>query len=183
MRLTVAALVMLALLAAAPAAAQDVWRWVDENGTVHFSDKPREGAERVRVRAVQGYESGVTATPQARDATAPLEEGDDPVNPYRSVRIVAPEHDGAVWATGGGLTVLVEVQPALRSGDRIQLQLNGEVVLGTPVASTSIQITGLIRGPHTLQASIIAADGQVLLFSEDVNFNVLQASIHAPQRR
>ncbi len=176
-----AVFMLLALLAAAPAVAQDVYRWVDANGTVHYSDKPRDGAERVQIRSVQGYESGTTANPTASDPAAVQEEPEGPY--YTAVRIVSPENDGAVWATGGGMTVQVEVQPALRPGDKIQLTLNGDIVPGTPVANTSITLSGLIRGAYTVQAAVVGPSQQIFIFSDDVNFNVLQASIHSPQRR
>lgn len=176
-------LVILALaLGAAPALAQEVYRWVDENGVVHYSDQPREGAERVQIAPPQSYESQARAQPQGRDPDAP-EETDEDAFQYESIRIVAPEDDGAVWATGGGMTVVVEVQPALRAGDRVALSLNGEAVPGTPVANTRITVNGLIRGTHILQASVIGADGQMKIFSTDVTFHVLQASINSPQRR
>lgn len=178
---TLLAIVLFTLLGAAPALAQDVYRWVDENGVVHYSDQPREGAERVQIATPQSYESQAQARPQGRDPDAP-EETDDEFQ-YESIRITSPEEDGAVWATGGGMTVVVEVQPALRPGDRIGLSLNGEAVPGTPVANTRITVNGLIRGTHTLQASVIAADGQMKIFSTDVTFHVLQASLNSPLRR
>lgn len=51
MRQVVLALLVLAL--AGPAAAQQVYKWVDKDGTVHFTDSPPEesvGAERVVLR-------------------------------------------------------------------------------------------------------------------------------------
>ena len=47
---TRAIFVLLGLLATAAVSA-DVWRWVDDEGVVHFSDTPREGAERIVVIA------------------------------------------------------------------------------------------------------------------------------------
>ena len=35
------------LLAVGAAAAQEAYRWVDEDGVVHYSDRPREGAEAI----------------------------------------------------------------------------------------------------------------------------------------
>ena len=37
-------LLVLGLLAATAALAQEAYRWVDEDGVVHYSDRPREGA-------------------------------------------------------------------------------------------------------------------------------------------
>ena len=42
-------LLVLALLAAIAALAQEAYRWVDEDGVVHYSDRPREGAEQISV--------------------------------------------------------------------------------------------------------------------------------------
>jgi hypothetical protein len=175
--------VMLALaLGAAPAIAQEMYRWVDENGVVHYSDRPRDGAEKVELAPVQSYQSDAVSRPQARDPSAVPESDSEPFQ-YESIRIVAPENGGAVWATGGGMTVMVEVQPRLQPGHQIQLTLNGNLVPGTPVAASSISVTGLIRGEHILQAAVVDADGRSQIFSQDVIFNVLQASINSPQRR
>jgi hypothetical protein len=55
------------LAATAPAEAQQVYRWVDENGVVHFGDLPPEGVEAtpvsVRPNAVQSVSPGNPAKP------------------------------------------------------------------------------------------------------------------------
>ena len=38
-----------AALAAFPALADEIYRWVDEDGQVHYSDVPRDGAEQVEL--------------------------------------------------------------------------------------------------------------------------------------
>lgn len=45
------ALVLIALAVATPAAFADVYRWVDAQGEVHYSDRPVEGAELVKTTA------------------------------------------------------------------------------------------------------------------------------------
>jgi len=45
----IAALLVVTTLLATGAAQAEVYRWVDENGEVHFSDRPRSGANTVRV--------------------------------------------------------------------------------------------------------------------------------------
>ncbi len=52
------------LLLALPVSANEIYRWVDENGVVHYTDRPREGAERLTIR---------TASPStpARTVSAP----------------------------------------------------------------------------------------------------------------
>ncbi|WP_297526740.1 DUF4124 domain-containing protein [Thiohalobacter sp.] len=45
----IAGMLILAVLAGSAAVRAEVYRWVDENGEVHFSDRPRSGANTVRV--------------------------------------------------------------------------------------------------------------------------------------
>lgn len=176
-------ILFIAVLTLSPAAvAQEVYRWVDENGVVHYSDQEHEGAEKVTIRTPQSYESTLDGDPQGFDPAAAAEAGDDALS-YTDIRIVSPPDGEAIWATGGVYTVEVETVPALQPGHRITLSLNGTELPGMPVASTSIGVTGLVRGEHTLQAAVVDASGQMLIFSPDITFHVLQASIHQPQRR
>lgn len=70
MRLT---LLCCSLLLCLPAAASEVFRWVDENGVVHYSDRPfGEEAERLSVRTARP----APATPAAPAAPAAPPEGD-----------------------------------------------------------------------------------------------------------
>lgn len=50
----------------------EVYRWVDEDGTVHYSDEPREGgqeAEQVDIPEVNSAESVDVSTLESRDAS------------------------------------------------------------------------------------------------------------------
>lgn len=53
---------------AAAASAAEVYRWVDENGKVHYGDRPRPGAERMEVAPPGG--SGDPADPEAAKTAA-----------------------------------------------------------------------------------------------------------------
>ena len=168
----------------APAGAEEVYRWVDEAGVVHYSDTPREGAEKVEVRAAQTYsgQAALNATPTARDATPVVESG--PVVVYASVRIVSPAHDAVAWNTGGELTVEVAIEPALNvaAGHRVMVYLDGAPVAGTPMASTSLKLSGVVRGSYELYATVVDAEGTHLAQSEPITFHVRQTSIQNPQR-
>lgn len=160
-----------------------LWRWVDENGVVHYSDKPVDGAERVELRKTQTYsgDDALRARPSARDANA--RAAPEPESGYRALRIEVPEPDSVAWNIGGELMVQVAPDPALREGDTVALFFNGEIVPGTPAATTSIAITGIYRGTHTLFATIVGADGNQVIQSAPVTFHVRQHSIKNPQRR
>ena len=62
---TRAIIALLGIFVAAVATA-DVWRWVDENGVVHFSDTPVEGAERIDVSEASRTTGARVYTPPPR---------------------------------------------------------------------------------------------------------------------
>jgi hypothetical protein len=174
-----------AAVMAAPAFADEVYRWVDEDGVVHYSDTPRDGAEKVEVRDPQTFSgrAALNATPTARDATPVVESG--PAVVYRSVRIATPAHDAVAWNTGGELTVEVAVEPALNvaAGHRVMVYLDGARVAGTPMASTSLKLSGVVRGTYELYATVVDGSGTHLAQSDPITFHVRQTSIQNPQRR
>jgi len=58
-------LLLLLMLFAAPVAAQNAWRWVDDAGKVHYGDRPPL-AVKEKAEAVELYDQSVTdATPNA----------------------------------------------------------------------------------------------------------------------
>lgn len=175
------AALLIAVMLFLPVQAQDIYRWVDQNGVIHYSDQPHDGAEKVTIRPAQSYESTLKATPEGFDPAA-VGTSEESLS-YTMIRIVSPPEGEAIWATGGVFTVEVETVPALQPGHGITLTLNGNEMPGMPVATTRIGVTGLIRGEHTLQAAVVDASGQMQIFSPEIKFNVLQASVNQPQRQ
>lgn len=186
MKRLVGAALCAAMWVAAPAlVAQDdkaVYRWVDELGVVHYSDQPRDGAEKVVVREPQSY-SSAEATP----APAARPQGVEAVVPATAVaytvRVAQPEPDSVAWNIGGELPVAVEVQPALdiAAGHRVVFHLNGEAK--ESIAGIATTLSGVNRGTHQVHATVINADGDELSRSGSVTFHVRQTSIQNPQRR
>lgn len=184
MKILVGAAICAAMMTT-PASAQDVYRWVDEDGVVHYSDSPRDGAEKVEVRDPQTYsaQGALPATPTARDSSAQVPP--DFVDAYESVRITTPTHDSVAWNTGGEIQVSVAVDPPLNTaaGHQVMVYVDGSPVDGTPVASTSIGLTGIFRGTYELYATVVDSEGRHITQSEPITFHVRQTSIQNPQRR
>ncbi|MEJ2384162.1 MAG: DUF4124 domain-containing protein [Xanthomonadales bacterium] len=61
------ALVLLAGLLVAPAAAAEVYKWTDENGVVHYTDRPPE-------RGLKSAALDVPTTPEGQPAESPASE-------------------------------------------------------------------------------------------------------------
>ena len=175
-RLTV--LMVLFGLACSVTGAAEVYRWVDDSGQVHFSDVPKEGAERIEIQNAQTFEA-----PQAPASKRPrlLEEEDaDQEFEYRSLSIVSPTEEQVFWNTANQLDVSLRSRPSLRSGHKLLLYLDGSLVKEQTGSISSVRLTGVERGQHSLSAAIQSEDGNNLITSKSVSFVLQQTTINNP---
>ncbi|HET7650960.1 MAG TPA: DUF4124 domain-containing protein [Gammaproteobacteria bacterium] len=157
------AVILLAALTALNAAhADQVYKWVDAQGNVHYSDKPHPGAEKIKIAQPQSYsapaEAGSSNETRAvqgdRRPTPP-----PPAETHYTIAITSPAQQSSVWNTRS-VTVSANVSPGLGPGDTVTFELDGKP-LG-PVAQTSVTFDDLDRGEHTVSATLNTADGQTI---------------------
>ena len=159
--------VLLGLICCSLSVSAQVYRSVDKNGNVIFTDKPSPDSKKVHVAPVQTYT--LPTKPKKPDvtpsATTPADApaGDATVTkpPKRyKIAFVSPENDAVVRQNAGSLTVNVSIKPDLFKTDKIQFSLNGEAV-GEPASGTSAVIPFVDRGTHTIGAKVLSAAGTV----------------------
>lgn len=179
----VLALGFVAVPAAAPAGeepqtgrARPLYKWVDEQGKVHYSDQPRPGAERVELAPLTTFEAAPVAPPRNPYYDEPPPAG----SAYTAVSVLQPTADQVIWAGEGPVTFAVGVSPALQAGDRVVIYLDGAQLPGTPMTGTSLTVPRLDRGTHTVTAAVIDASGRVLIQSSPVTFHYRQPSKRKP---
>ncbi len=178
-RVRVAATIVLATLALGAAdAGAGIYRYVDESGTVVYTDKPRPGAEKVELPGISVYRGRV---PEGLGAARPA-PGPDRAPAYRAVRIVSPAHDQAFWSAVGEVVIQVETDPPLdiEAGHRLRLFMDGRPV-GEPLRSGAVRLRNVNPGTHTLRAEVTGAQGEVLAASDSVTFHLLRPSVLRPR--
>lgn len=163
---------ILLLCVFAPASA-DIYRSVDENGNVVFSDTPSEGAEKIEVQEAQTVDS-----PDTRPFVYEPPES-EPAPRYRSVAISSPQDDESIRANSGNITIRMSVSPSLKRGDKLVLLMDGKEV--SAGSSTSVSLENVDRGSHSLQARVVGADGQTWVSSESVTFHLQRHSVQHPK--
>jgi hypothetical protein len=171
-----ACVVSAALLCAAAAEAQ-IYRWVDENGVVHYADTPHPGAEEVTLpddpAGPAPQQSFGAQRPQpsddAQDAGQPFD--------YESLTIASPAPEETLWNIEGRLNVDLNLQPALRPGHQLRVYFDGEPRV---VSAPEFALEEVYRGTHNLQAEVIDEAGRLLIRSEPSRFYVQQTSIVNP---
>ncbi len=169
---------MTILLLATPAFGA-AYKWVDENGQVHYSDRPIQGAQEIQLPAAPSVTRPRQAAPSpaAESAAAAPSETEG----YQRIRITSPTQQATLWNIEGNLDVTVEVAPRLRPGHRVAVNLDGSLVDLRP-SGLSFQVPNVFRGVHTLEAVILDPRGDVLIRSDPVTIMVQQTSILNPQR-
>lgn len=169
-------LILLFALAAAAASAAPAWTWVDENGTVHFSDRPVPGARQVEISGAQVF---ATQTPaRAPRVLMPPNVTDAP---YQSVEVVSPAEQETLWNIGAMLTVQTSFVPPLQPGHSYDLILDGQR-RNLNTTSSSVTLPDVFRGEHTLQV-VVLDGGRELMRSPTRTFYVQQTSALNPNSR
>lgn len=136
-----------------------VYKSVDADGKVTFTDQPSAKAEAVDV-STPNTVPAVTA-PNKPAAVENQETGSG----YTSVSITGPA-DNSIIANGLlPSTVTANTRPALQEGHKLQLNIDGKP---HSTSAGSFTIDSMRRGEHQFQVVIIDEDKQVLKRSASV---------------
>lgn len=173
MRIT---LLLLVLLAGSTLASQTVWKWVDDKGVTHYSDRAVPGATRMEV---SGGKSSSSASPGSSGESAPETPG-EPEAAYTEFTIWQPAESETLANTGGAVTVGIRLQPALKPGHSLFLYLDGRLVEGFAENTLSFDLRDLPRGTHSVIAVINDSGNKRVQESGSVTFFVRQESSAQP---
>jgi hypothetical protein len=166
-------LALIGLLATTSVVAQ-AYRWVDDEGVTHYSDRPEEGAEKVELSEYSKHTGAriyrrSTPTPAAAEEPA----SDEPFS-YQSLTITSPGAEETLWNIEGVLSVSLALNPGLQSGHQLRVYHNGQPQI---VTGTSFQLEEVYRGVHNLQVEVIDATGRLMIRSQTNRFYVQQSTV------
>lgn len=173
-------LILAGLALSLAAASQEIYRWVDKDGVVHYSDQPGSpNAELIDVIEPNAYEAQdatAAAAAGAGRASAPDEDAD--ASPYASLSISSPSQDEVFFGADAVVNVSADLQGTLRPDDKLVFFLNGN---RTEADGLGTEYAGLARGSYVLRASVLDAADKPVITSPQVAFHVRQPSINSPQ--
>lgn len=159
---------LLVLMASVASAKDEVYKWVDANGVVHYTDKPpTDNAEPAKLPPLQTYKG--TPPPDLRRFDKPV-PGGKPAGALQ-IDLVTPAHDETFRSGERAVPVAVVVTPPLKEGQRLIYLLDGTPA-GTPTADTSFAFTDVDRGSHTAAVTAVDAAGNTLGSSTSVTFHM-----------
>ena len=147
-----------------------VYKHVNEKGEVVYSDTPAPGARKMDLPELPTYKP--PPVPLVRAEGAPVES-----DIYRGLDVIKPTDNSTIRNNLGVIELQLRIDPALkvREKHRIQFYLDNERY-GPLVDKTSIMMSNIDRGEHTLSASVFDKDGKVVVASESVTVFVHRES-------
>ena len=163
------AVVMLVLAGTSDA---EIYKSLEPNGTIGYSDRPNANAERLLLPPLSVIK-GVEITPQTPPAPST-----DPVSEaaYQRFRILRPEDGETLRANGGDLSIEFDVTPALDPTHAIVVHFDRQPRSGEP-GNPILTLTDADRGPHSFEGLIVDATGRELARSSSVTVHVQRVSV------
>ncbi len=167
-------LVLLGLLVMPHATADEAYVWTDEDGVVHYSDRPMPGARRIELA-----DPNTGQALARRPADAQGDADDDAADPdapfsYNSLAVSSPTAEETLWNIEGVLNVSLALNPPLRPGHQVRVYFDGNPRI---VTGTSFQLQEVWRGVHNLQAEVLDETGRMLIRSQTNRFYVQQTTV------
>jgi hypothetical protein len=169
-RLTAAALVA-ALAPWAATANEPVYRWVDRDGVIHYSEKaPDKDAKPASLPSLQTYTPRSGARPAA---SAPISTAKPAPGGVSDVRILSPVAEEIFRDPTQPIQITAASQPGLPEGAGYIFYLDGIAKNAKPVQSPSLLLNSVDRGAHTIAVAVVDGTGRELKRSAPVTFHRL----------
>ena len=155
-------LVLVALLSLTSLVAADpLYKWVDDQGNIHYSDKPQPGAQKIVLPKASTYVPPNVAMPAAPAATR---NQSNSVQAYSNLTISSPKDQETLWNVQT-VTVSVSMVPMLQTGDTLTISVDG---VSKTSSGSSVTFDNLDRGEHDVTATVSSRNGRGTLTAQSV---------------
>ncbi|WP_372871227.1 DUF4124 domain-containing protein [Shewanella sp.] len=150
---------LLALLALCLNAQAAVYKWVDKDGKVHYSDKPQENAEVVDLKETSANQIRLEVP------AAPPRNDDKPEAIEYQISILSPEQDETIRNNDGDFNVSASITPEPPANALWVLRIDGKV-WNDAMEVPFFNVKGIDRGEHSIEVQLIARNGKVIASSK-----------------
>ncbi|WP_300481670.1 DUF4124 domain-containing protein [Shewanella sp.] len=163
--LTLIGLVLFSMLAQAT-----VYKWVDKDGKVHYSDEPQPNAQVVELKEKTLNQIALPLPKtESNNANQAIESIQYQVN------ITSPAEEETVRDNNGDFDVVATITPELKSQYLMTLKLDGNPI-GQPQIGGTFKLKNIDRGEHTLVVDALTQNGKVFASSSPRKIFLHQAA-------
>ena len=163
------------MLLLAGSAHAEVYKSINADGEVVYSDTRTQGAEAVKLPALPTY----TPPPVTPSTPSKAETVEKAV--YEDFVFLKPEDNATIRNNQGIINAELKLTPGLRSkrNHRVQFYLDGEAY-GKPGNSIRTTMSNVDRGEHSLTASVLDANGDAIISAAPVIVHLHRQTINNP---
>ena len=149
-----------------------LYKTVDKNGKIRFSDQPSPGAKVIVMEEV----NSIKMEKPNVDIESLVEENQIKRDPnadyYRVMNFQDLENDGVVRNNGGTVPMTVTLEPTLSKSHFLRFYIDGKMV-GNKQKELTFIASNIEYGPHVAHFDVISSNGKVVQQSAKVRFNLL----------
>lgn len=165
-------LILLCAMALAGLARAEIYKYVDEDGSVVFTDQPpTDDAKPADLPGLSVIEASKPLSVPRPPGTAG-KRGPGPA--YPDLAIASPRPDENVRGTGNMLSLRLTSSEPLREGDKLMVYLDGREQ--GAFSGFAVDLKDIPRGEHQVSARIVGPDGQEQASAGPVTFYMRQHS-------
>jgi len=146
----------------------EIYKHIDQNGNVVFSDSPSEESSIVELQALP-----ILNFPPPPATKAPKHA--PKAFRYSTFKISSPQQNETIRNNNGIINVAMSVDPALKKGHRLQLLLDGSPSNAPSTAST-FKLENVDRGSHRLQANVFNKENKLIQSTASITIQLHQFS-------
>lgn len=178
---TVLGLLILAAVCT-PLGAQ-VYKTVDENGNVVYTDRPpKDGSAPMELPELSIVEAPVyeeVARPTGDEVAGEELSLRQLRNRYKGFAIISPANEQSLWNPQGLITLAWDAPAPLLEGMKVRASMDGRQLATT--TDRVIPITDLERGEHVLEAVLVDARNRTVATAKPVTIFIRQPTVNQVQ--
>lgn len=151
---------------------EKLYRVVDKNGNVSYSDTPSPGAKEIVMKEVPAIN---LKPPKIEFKEIEVQSRSDLTSDtdfYSTIKFSNLQQDGVIRNNGGVAILTASLQPALDSEHFLKFYLDGKII-GQQQKELSVTAEEVEYGPHTASYVVVSANGTTVQQSDTVKFNLL----------
>jgi len=154
-----------------------LYKGLDEEGNVIYSDKPFENSQKFTPPAIT-----VVDAPKVEQKKEEAAEEETAETKYTKFSITAPKNNQTIWNVPD-LTVALQLTPALdtAAGHTTWLMMDGKPLVKKS-RSLLLQIGRADRGQHTLQAQVRNGKGKIIKSTKSITIHIKNTVVQRKAR-
>ena len=177
---TLLCLLILWVAGAGLAANAQIYKHVDENGKITFTDQPPDDGRATQVE-IKPINTTPPPSPSAYPRTTP-EADDEAASSGYTISITSPADQTIIPRGPGNFSVSASISPSLAPAQTLQLLIDGSP-RGEAQRNPSWAHTNVFRGEHQLVVAVLDANGEQVAKSDGITVFVFRPSSNDKRNR